>query len=172
MPPGVLIHAVSGAERDAVKAWLGIRVTAPRQAPVAEPSPEPNDPGALVALYTWVRVETPTSALFFTDDFTFRVETRRSITGSFKDGALLFLAGSRPFTAWYELDRELVACRAARGRDCWFALARRLGADYVIVDPGLSEAGHPSDFARVWARSGFTVWRRANGRVGAAFVVK
>jgi hypothetical protein len=161
VPPGAVIHAVSGARRDAVKAWLGIRPPgrAPQAAVVERVAPD--DPGARDALHAWARAETGHSALFFTDDFTFRVQTRRSITGSFKDGAFLFLAGSRPFTAWYELDRELVLCRGARGRDCWFVLARRLGADHVIVDPGITEAGRPPDFTRVWARGGFEVWRRA-----------
>jgi hypothetical protein len=154
VPPGGLIHAFSDTERDAVKAWLGIPV------PAAAPPTEGDDPGAAPALYAWARTQTEPSALFFTDDFDFRVQSRRSITGSYKDGALLFLAGSRPFTAWYELSLEVAACRGARGRACWFPLARRLGADYTIVDSTLAEAGRPPDFSPVWARGGYEVWRR------------
>jgi len=153
VPPASVIHAVDAERRDAVKRWLGMRV----------PSPTPSmpaDPGAEPALHSWVRERTPVSALVFTDDFDFRLQTRRAITGSFKDGALLFLAGTRPFTAWYELHREIVTCRAASGRGCWFSLARRLDADYVVVDPGLAEAGTPPDFVRAWRQSGFELWQR------------
>ena len=154
VPPGALIHAFSEERRDAVKARLGLRVPPP-----SPPSP-PAAVGARDAMSAWVRRETPRGALVLTDDFDFRVRTRRSITGTFKDGALIFLAGSRPFVRWYRLDAEVARCRAARGRGCWFPLARRLGADYVIVDPGLGEAGTAPDFERVWERGGFSVWRR------------
>lgn len=160
VPPASLIHAASAEQRDAVKAWLGMRMVPAGPSVLPPPPSGPSDPGAQPALHAWVRAETPPSALFFTDDFDFRIQTRRSITGSFKDGALLFLAGSRPFTAWYELDRELVACRAAAGRGCWFALARRLDADYAVVDRGVAQAEAPADFMRVWARSGVEVWQR------------
>ena len=154
VPPASLIHAASDERRAAVKRWLGMRV------PMPAPTVALSEPGAEPALQAWVRASTPSSALFFTDDFDFRLQTGRAITGSFKDGALLFLAGSRPFTAWYTLDREIVACRAAAGRGCWFALARRVDADYVVVEPGLTEAGTPPDFARVWERSGLALWQR------------
>ena len=137
-----------------MKALLGVRV----------PPPSPPAPaGALDAqdaMYAWVRRATPRSALFLTDDFDFRRRTHRSITGTFKDGALVFLAGSRPFVDWHRLDGERLQCRAARGRGCWFPLARRLGADYVVVDPALAEAEAPPDFERVWERGGLSVWRR------------
>ena len=154
VPPGALIHAVSAERRDAVKALLGVRVPPP-----APPAPA----GALDAqdaMYAWVRRATPRSALFLSDDFDFRRRTHRSITGTFKDGALVFLAGSRPFVDWHRLDGERLQCRAARGRGCWFPLARRLGADYVVVDPALAEAEAPPDFERVWERGGLSVWRR------------
>jgi hypothetical protein len=154
VPPGSVIHAVSRDTREALKARLVGREPPPARVRTA------GDGGAVPALHAWVRAQTDPSDLFFTDDFAFRVRTRRSVTGSYKDGALLFLAGSRPFTAWYEHDRRVAACRAARGRDCWFALAREDDADYVVVDPRLSEVGAPSDFARAWSRSGVELWRR------------
>ena len=153
VPPASVIHAASDERRATVKRWLGMRV------PASAPSVW-SDPGAEPALHAWVRASTPSSALFFTDEFDFRLQTGRAITGSFKDGALLFLAGSRPFTAWYTLDREILACRAAAGRGCWFSLARRVDADYVVVEPGLAEAGTPSDFIRTWERGGLALWQR------------
>jgi hypothetical protein len=154
VPPAELIHAASDETRGRVKHALG---WGPAPRPAAE-----LDPGARRALWAWVASETPPSALFFTDDWAFRLRTHRSITGSFKDGAFTFLAGSGPLTAWYALDRERSACRAAGGRDCWFSLARRLGADYAVLDARLpgAAASPPDDFERVWAQGGFTVWRR------------
>ena len=69
-------------------------------------------------------------------------------------------AGSRPFTDWYRLSRELEACRALRGRGCWFELGRRFQVDYAVVDPALAETGAPPDFQKVWERGGWSVWRR------------
>ena len=155
IPPASLIHAFSDEQRQAVKARLGMGVRPPRP-----PAPGPSDPGAYPALLEWVRASTPPAALFLTDDFAFRVRTRRSITGSDKDGAFLFLAGSRPFTDWYRLSRELEACRALRGRSCWFELGSRFQVDYAVVDPALAEAGPPPDFQKVWERGGWSVWRR------------
>ena len=152
VPPGAVIHAFSYEQRARVKAWLGVGVP-PAMAAVAAGS-------GRAATAAWARTSTPTDALFFTDDAEFRIRTRRAITGSFKDGALFFLTGTRPFTRWYRLDLEVEACRAARGRDCWFPLARRLGADYAIVDPGVAQAAAPTDFERVFEQDGWSVWRR------------
>lgn len=154
VPPGSLIHAFADEQRQAVKAMLGMRVPPPA------PAAADTDPGAYPALLDWTRRSTPQSALFLTDDFAFRVRTQRSITGSDKDGAFLFLAGSRPFTEWYRLSLELEACRAVRGRGCWFELGRRLRVDYAVVDPGLAEAGRPPDYENVWERGRWSVWRR------------
>jgi hypothetical protein len=154
IPPATLIHAFSHERRAAVKEMLGMGP--PPSPPLAAPPP---DPGAVPALWEWTRRATPPTALFLTDDFEFRVKTHRSVTGSFKDGAFLFLAGSRPFVEWYRLSRELEACRAARGRGCWFELGRRLGVDYAVVDPALTEARPPRHFEKVWERGGWSVWR-------------
>ena len=154
VPPGALIHAGDDERRHAVKVALGI--AAPRSS-----SPLPGTAIAeRDALYDWVARTTPRTALFLSDDFNFRVRTRRSITGTGRDGALVFLAGTRPFVAWHRLNGELEACRDVRGRGCWFELGRRLGADYAVVDPMLTGAGAPADFEKVWARGGFSVWRR------------
>jgi hypothetical protein len=150
VPPGALIHAFSEEQRAVVKRMLGVAAPAPPPAAAAE--------DARPALLDWARRSTATEALFLTDDWEFRLRTRRSITGSYKDGALLFLAGNRPFTAWYRLDRDLVACRARRGQGCWFELGARLGADYVIVDPGLSETSAPPSARRVWSDGDWSVW--------------
>ncbi len=153
VPPGEVIHAVSAERRAEVKAWLG--VGAPRAAGPAAPARA--GPWAVAA---WAAARTPPDALFFTDSFDFRVGARRAITGSFKDGALFFLVGTRPFTTWYRESRELEACRAIHGRECWFALARRSGADYALVGPGLEAAGAPADFERAFESDGWSVWRR------------
>ena len=149
VPPHEVIHAVSPERREAVKAWLG--ATSPKRVAAAS---------SRAALAAWAVASTPPDALFFTDDFEFRVRTRRAITGSFKDGALFFLLGDRPFVAWYRATREVEACRARHGRDCWFALARRAEADYALVGPGLTEAGTPPDFDKVFEGGGWSAWRR------------
>jgi hypothetical protein len=38
--------------------------------------------------------------------------------------------------------------------------------DYVIVDPGLADAGAAADFDKVWERAGWSVWKR-KGEVSA-----
>jgi hypothetical protein len=154
VPPGQMIHSFSYETRAAVKHALGMG-PAPVAAAAADPVPRR-------ALWAWAASATPPSALFFTDDFEFRLRTRRSITGSFKDGAFMFLAGSGPLAQWYVLEHERTACRAAGGSGCWFGLARRLGADYAVLDPGLAGAAGsaPADFERVWAQDGWSVWRR------------
>ena len=154
VPPGEVIHAFSPQTRAAVKHALGM---GPPPAAAAE-----LDPAARLALWRWAATATPPSALFMTDDAEFRLRTRRSITGSYKDGALQFLAGPGPLTEWYALDRERAACRASGMVDCWFELGRRLGADYVILDPPLANAAGspPADFERAWAQDGWSAWRR------------
>ena len=154
VPPAEVIHAVSWETRAAVKHALGMGP--PPAAAVAA------DTAARPALWRWATT-TPPSALFMTDDGEFRLRTRRSITGSWKDGALMFLAGSGPLTQWYALDRERAACRATGASACWFELGRRLDADFVIVDPGLGRvaAPPPADFGRVWEQGAWSVWRRA-----------
>jgi hypothetical protein len=151
LPPGELIHAFSAEERQRVKAWLAVE-------PMVRPPVEVA--ASRAALYEWVRRATPARALFLTDDPAFRRRTLRSVTGSFKDGAFLFVAGSRPFVEWYRLERDIRRCRARQGRDCWFGLARRLDVDYVVTDPALAEAGRPVDFQPIWAREGWSVWQR------------
>jgi hypothetical protein len=150
VPPGDVIHAVSTERRAQIKAWFGVGT------PIANRGGRAGRDAAA----DWAREHTPSGALFFADHFDFRIRSRRAITGGFKDGALFFLTGTRPFTAWYRLDREVAACRAVRGRECWFALARRLGADYAIVDPGVAQAAPEADFERVFERDGWSVWRR------------
>jgi hypothetical protein len=155
VPPGQVLHAFSWQTRARVKHALGLG-----PAPVAAAAVV--DPAARPALWRWAQAATPASALFMTDDAEFRLRTRRAITGSYKDGALMFLAGSGPLVAWYALDRERAACRASGTAACWFDLGRRLGADYVVVDPALTRVAVPSpaDFERVWEQGGWSVWRR------------
>jgi len=153
VPPGEIIHAFSETRRDTVKRALGMPVPTRAVAAVAETDPRPQ-------LWAWAARGTPRDSLFLTDDWDFRVETRRAVTGSYKDGAFLFLAGNRPFTAWYRLDREIAACRAARGAGCWFEIGDRLGVDYVVLDPGLSAAIPPPGAERAWARAEWSVWKR------------
>jgi hypothetical protein len=154
VPPGEVIHAFSHETRAAVKHALGMG-----PAPVAA---APADVAARPALWRWATTATPPATLFMSDDAEFRLRTHRSITGSWKDGALMFLAGSGPLTQWYALDRERVACRATGAWDCWFALGRRLESDYVLVDPPLTRvpAPAPADFERVWAQGAWSAWRR------------
>jgi len=154
LPPSEVIHAFSPETRAAVKHALGMGPAPMAAAPV--------DASARPALWRWATGATPPSALFMTDDAEFRLRTHRSITGSWKDGALMFLAGSGPLTRWYMLDRERVACRATGAWDCWFALGRRLESDYVLVDPPLMRVGAaaPPDFERVWAEGAWSAWRR------------
>lgn len=154
VPPAEVIHAFSSETRATIKHALGMG-PAPAAAATVDIPVRP-------ALWRWTTASTPVSALFMTDDAEFRLRTRRSITGSWKDGALMFLAGSGPLTEWYVLDHERVACRATGAADCWFALGRRLGSDYVVVDPQLARVvvAPPPDFERVWGEGGWSVWRR------------
>ena len=163
IPPGEVIHAFSHETRGAVKHALGF---GPKPVPAIAVDLAPRR-----ALWAWTVAATPPAALFFTDDFEFRLRTRRSITGSFKDGAFMFLAGSGPLAAWYTLERERTACRAAGGAGCWFDLARRLAADYAVLDPSLAAAAAvpPADFAREWAEGGWSVWRRRGAGVTLAY---
>jgi hypothetical protein len=153
VPPSAVIHAFSAERRAEVKAWLGGSV--PRPALTTTVGPVDVRPVA-----AWAAAHTPRDALFFSDEFEFRVRARRAITGSFKDGALFFLVGNRAFTAWYRQSREIDACRAVHGRECWFALARGLDADYALVGPGLSEAVAPPDFDKAFESDGWSAWRR------------
>lgn len=154
VPPSEVIHAVSEPTRARVKHALGW-------------GPPPRGAAAVTsadrrALWAWARAETPPDALFFTDDWEFRLQTHRSVTGSFKDGAFMFLAGSAPMARWYALDREQSACRTVGSPGCWLELARRQGADYAVLDAGLpaSATAPPDDFDRVWVQGGLSVWRR------------
>ena len=155
VPPAEVIHAFSEETRAAVKHALGI-------GPPPVPAVAAADVSTRPALWRWAAAATPPAALFMTDDAEFRLRTRRSITGAWKDGALMFLAGSGPMVQWYALDRERTACRATGASACWFALGRRLESDYVIVDPGLTRAAAPAaaDFERVWSEGAWSVWRR------------
>jgi hypothetical protein len=154
VPPGTLIHAFSEQQREAVKVWIGLRASRP---PAAIGSA---DESAVDSLWAWARANTPSDALFHSDDFHFRLETHRATTGSFKDGSFHFLSGSRPLVDWYRLSRARDACRAAGGRSCWFEMGDRLGADYVVVDPALGAARPPAAWLRVWERGDWSVWRR------------
>jgi len=154
IPPADVIHAASEQTRARVKHALGMG-PGPVEATAVEPAPK-------LVLWAWARASTPPEALFFTDDFEFRLRTRRSVTGSFKDGAFMFLAGSGPMAEWYTLERSRTACRRAGGAGCWFDLARSTGADYAVLDPtlGPAAAAPPADFERVWEQAGWSVWRR------------
>lgn len=152
VPPGAVIHAASPEQRDAIKRALGIRVAVHVEAAPTVPMPR--------ALVEWARGSTPPDALFFTDLNAFRAGARRSITGTFKDGGWLYLGGSRPFHAWYAYMREIDRCRAAAGRNCWFTLALRSHADYVVVDPGVASATPSADFVPAWVHGGWSVWQR------------
>src|SRR6185295_8733146 len=88
VPPAEVIHAFSWHTRAAIKHALGMG-PAPAAVVAADVAARP-------ALWRWATASTEPSALFMTDDGEFRLRTRRSITGSWKDGALMFLAGSGP----------------------------------------------------------------------------
>lgn len=159
VPPGQVIHSFSEERRASVKRLLGMKAP-----PVPPPSAgASSDAGAPAALMEWARRETPVDALFFTDWFDFRVAALRSITGTFKDGGVVDLAGTRPLYEWYRHMRRVDECRRRVGEGCWFALAREARADFVIVDPRLSRAGPAAGFTRVWERGGWSVWKRLDG---------
>jgi hypothetical protein len=153
VPPDSAIHASPGL-RASVKRLLGMPV------PAANPTPRA-DLDAQRHLGAWVRAATPADALFFTDRDAVRFQGKRSITGTFKDGGWMFLGGTKPFQDWYLYMREIDGCRAVQGRGCWFELGRRLGADYVVIDPGVPAATPPAGFERVWNEDAWSVWRQA-----------
>ncbi len=111
-------------------------------------------------LARWVAANTGRNDLFFTDLTGFRALTGRPITGSFKDGGYLLMAGTEPFLRWYLHIREVDACRRRRGQGCWFALASRTPATYVVVDPHLPAAAAEPGFTRVWVGGAWSLWRR------------
>lgn len=152
VPPEAAIHAPSDEQRNAIKRALGIRVPAGVEAAHAVPMPR--------ALVEWAQASTPRDALFFTDLNDVRAGARRSITGTYKDGGWLYVGGSRPFHAWYVYMRDIDGCRAVAGRNCWFKLALRYDADYVVVDPGVAKATPAADFLPAWVHGSWSVWQR------------
>jgi hypothetical protein len=141
----------SSRTRAEVKRRLGFPTASPRAAAVDVSES---------ALWDWVRRETPGDALFFTDSTKFRVATERSITGTWKDGGFLSLAGTKPLYDWYQFISGVERCRAASGAQCWFPLARTTGADFVIVDPAVQHSDPAESFRRVWEQGGWSVWKR------------
>jgi len=157
VPPGALIHSFSEERREAVKRLLGMTVAA--RAPAPADAVEVN--AAARQVERWLDAHAARNDLVFTDDDAIRITTRRPITGTFKDGAYVILAGTAPFARWYLHAREVEGCRARRGTDCWFTLAARVGAVWVVVDPGVGEAKPATGFEQVWSRSGWSLWRRS-----------
>lgn len=158
IPPGLLIHSFPRERRDSVKEFLRIAVK-PRPVPVVRSR---ESAMAQEALWQWVVEKTGRNDLFFSDSLIFRAKTLRPITGAFKD-AYTVLAGTAPMYRWYVYIREVRSCRVREGTDCWFGLARKYSAKYVVVDPGVSRAVPGKDFVRVWAQSGWSLWRRVEG---------
>lgn len=163
IPPGWVIHSFSEERRESVKRLLGMAVP-------ARPSRErgADEDAARKALSKWVIENTERNDLFLADSPEFREETLRPITGAFKDGAYVVLAGTAPFYRWYIYIREVESCRAREGAGCWFELARKYRAMYVVVDPGLRQAATDGDFVQAWSQSGWLVWRRVEAPAGAA----
>ena len=118
-------------------------------------------PGAERRLWTFAARRIEPDALVFTDSFAFRYETRRPITGSFKDGGIV-IAGTGPFYRWYVYMREVEDCRRRRGEACWFALAEKYQGRYAVVDPELDRAA-PVDagWTRIWSEPGWSLWQRS-----------
>jgi hypothetical protein len=160
IPPGNVIHAVSAERRDAVKRALGMPGSVPGSAPAAPVAGGPS-PGAEERLWSFAAGHTKPDALVFTDSFAFRYETRRPITGSFKDGGIV-IAGTGPFYRWYVYMREIEDCRRRRGEACWFTLAEKYQGRYAVVDPELDRAA-PMDgnWTRLWSEQGWSLWRRS-----------
>ena len=130
-----------------------------RPAPAA---PEAADGSASAErrLWSFAAQHTEPDALVFTDSFAFRYETRRPITGSFKDGGIV-IAGTGPLYRWYVYMREVEECRRRRGEACWFALADKYQGRYAVVDPELDRAAPANErWTRVWSEAGWSLWRR------------
>lgn len=161
---GVGILALSMVSpQDLIVRTHGLRVAAKQRlgiaAVVAESPREKGTGKEARRMYDWVRAHTSKDALFLSDSIYFRVATLRSITGTFKDGGIIALSGTRPLVEWYDYITKVRACRRLRGESCWFDLARQYRVDYVVVDPDLSRAGpRDSGFVRVWAEGGWSVW--------------
>lgn len=163
IPPGSVIHAVSAERRDAVKRALGMPGSPSGVAAAGPVAVEPS-PGAEERLWDFAAGHTEPDALVFTDSFAYRYETRRPITGSFKDGGIV-IAGTGPFYRWYVYMREIEDCRRRRGEACWFALAEKYQGRYAVVDPELDRAAPADDrWTRIWSEKGWSLWRR--GRSG------
>jgi hypothetical protein len=158
IPPGSVIHAVSAEQREAVKRAFGTAVSA-ASSTSAGPAGGERSSGAERHLWRFAVQHTEPDVLVFTDSFAFRYETRRPITGSFKDA--IVVAGARPFYRWYVYMREIEDCRRRRGETCWFALAEKYHGRYAVVDPELDGAAPTNGrWTRVWSESGWSFWRR------------
>ncbi|HEY7654412.1 MAG TPA: hypothetical protein VIG07_16475 [Methylomirabilota bacterium] len=155
VPPHWLLHSVLERPREVVKRALGLPVDSPRVEGIdAEASSR-----AERELWRFVAGSSARNELFFTDSFAFRYETRRPITGSFKDGGII-IAGTAPFYRWYVYMREVRECREQRGQGCWLALARRYGARNAITDPDLDGVTDGDGWVRSWSERGWAVWSR------------
>lgn len=160
VPPESVIRSVSAERRDVVKRALGIAAGASHPTSAAPAAGEPA-PGAEPRLWAFAARHIEPDALVFTDSFAFRYETRRPITGSFKDGGIV-IAGTGPFYRWYIYMREVEDCRRRRGEACWFALAEKYRGRYAVVDPELDRAA-PVDarWTRIWSEPGWSLWQRS-----------
>lgn len=100
-------------------------------------------PMAELEVFDWARAKTPPDALFhvvLTDHwfaFDFRVNTLRSITGSWKDGGVAFYSDPELFLEWHcrlEFVKEAVT---SRDLERMLGDAKRYGADFLIVSRDL-----------------------------------
>jgi hypothetical protein len=105
---------------------------------LARPAFEP----AWREIQDWAARSTPPSARFLTPPAIpgFRVYARRGTVVERKDGAaMLWTPSFGP--AWKERLGRVEAALAARDTTPLWAVARRYGADYVVVDRGLTPPG-------------------------------
>lgn len=110
----------------------------------------PSESKSADSIYDWVKKNTPADALFhvltdlpplhFPDNpmstsfpFTFRANTMRCITGSFKDGSTLFYSSPDIFLKWYERMKEVQRVVGMRSFNACMDQARRFDADYMVV---------------------------------------
>jgi hypothetical protein len=110
-------------------------------------------------LYEWAYQETPVDSLFFTDDYTFRLRARRSITHAWKDlGPAFFVRYS--LITYHERWQWL--SEASQQTDTLLRAVQETGADYVIM-PVEQELG----WEQVYQNQCYKVYappRAANGR--------
>ncbi len=108
------------------------------------------DEAALARLAAWARANTPRDALFHFDNLEFRLEARRGLTVCWKDGGTFSHSDPRKLIEWWRRYEQQQQALASGSPSKVVGLARRLGADYLVL-PGFAQAARlPVAYRNDW----------------------